>query len=84
MALTSEEAKRFIAALLQACLNVVQQTELTSPGDSDTLVFTQQPIDFKDPATGDQFYGLVHVFVSPDAEAVRVLDAELKRIEKRG
>ena len=83
MALTSEEAKRFIAALLQACLNVVQQTELTSPGDSDTLVFTQQPIDFTDPPTGGQFYGLVHVFVSPDAEAVRLVDAELKRIEKR-
>jgi len=49
MALTSEEAKRFIAALLQACLNVVQQTELTGLGDSDTLVFTQQPIDFTDP-----------------------------------
>lgn len=84
MALTSEEAKRFIAALLQACLNVVQQTELTGLGDSDILVYTQQPIDFKHPATGDQFYGLVHVFVSQDAEAVRMLDAELKRIEKRG
>ena len=83
MALRSEEAKRFIAALLQACLNVVQQTELTGLGDSDTLVFTQQPIDFTDPATGDQFYGLVHVFVSRDAEAVRLVDAELKRIEKR-
>ena len=83
MALTSEEAKRFIAALLQACLNVVQQTELTGLGNSDTLVFTQQPIDFTDPATGDQFYGLVHVFVSPDAEAVQLVDAELKRIEKR-
>jgi len=83
MALRSEEAKRFIAALLQACLNVVQQTELTGLGDSDTLVFTQQPIDFTDPTTGGQFYGLVHVFVSPDAEAVRLVDAELKRIEKR-
>src|SRR5439155_708115 len=46
MALTSEEAKRFISALLQACLNVVQQTELTGLGDSDTLVFTQPTIDF--------------------------------------